>query len=156
MVDDLFCKLLGVLTNLSEARTNLSLQMGVLVADEGSQERNGSLVHYFLGKVGSGLTNFAQSRSRDLLEVDFRLLDAENEQWNGSAVDNVCGQVFVMLGDVGEGPGSVFLHTRVELLQTGDEGVESTGLHDSTSKGCTVFGYSSKNESSGLFEESLS
>ena len=82
-----------------------------------------------LGEFGRMFADVAESRSGDPLQRDFRFLDAEDEKWDGACVDDRLRQLGVVARDVAQSPGSRFLHSGVELLQTDDQRVQRSAFH---------------------------
>mmetsp|Transcript_20325 Transcript_20325/g.24338 ORF Transcript_20325/g.24338 Transcript_20325/m.24338 type:complete len:218 (+) Transcript_20325:933-1586(+) len=81
----------GVLRDLRQSRANLTLQLSILVDDQGSEVCNCSGVDNCLAELWCVLGNIAQCRGANALQRQLRFLNAKHEQCNGTSIhDGAC------------------------------------------------------------------
>lgn len=88
-----------MLSDLGEALTNVSLQLGIWMRNEGSKIWDSSLVNDSLSKFFGVLGDFSKGGGRDSLKSKLWLLDTKNEETNGSSIDNSLSELVVVLGN---------------------------------------------------------
>ena len=96
---------------------DVTLELGVGVADKSGKVGDGTLVDNGLGEFLGMLSDLRESSSRDSLKSKLGLLDAKDKNTDSTGINNGLGKLVVVLGDAGESKSSGFLDGGVEFLE---------------------------------------
>lgn len=102
--------------------THLSLELGVLVDQQGGEVRNRARVHHHLRQLRRVLGNVGQRAGCNTLQAQLRLLHAQHQQWHGTCSSTLpaphtglarsaAGGHSVRVSDAVHGPETLAAHT---------------------------------------------